>query len=102
MGFFNRLTDFGDREQVRTYAARISIGVQQIERETNPNNIKSLSIAIRQDVQAMMMYALKLTNESINCLDVNVNGHKIPFPVFLRDLSIQSVEIEKKGGYRIL
>ena len=100
MGFFNRLTDFGDREQVRTYAARISIGVQQIERETNPNNIKSLSIAIRQDVQAMMVYALKLTNESINCLDVN--GHKIPFPVFLRDLSIQSVEIEKKGGYRIL
>ena len=65
MGFFNRLTDFGDREQVRTYAARISTGIQQIERETNINNIKGLSIAIRQDVQAMMMYATKLTNESI-------------------------------------
>ena len=31
MGFFDRLSDFGDREQIKTTAMRIDIGLQQIE-----------------------------------------------------------------------
>ena len=54
MGFFNRLTDFGDREQVRTYAMRIGVGLSQIASTTSPQEIKGLSIAIKQDIQAMM------------------------------------------------
>ena len=79
MGFFNRLTDFGDREQVRTYAMRIGAGLNQISSATSPQEIKGLSIAIKQEVQAMMMFALKLSRESINSLDVNINGNKSVF-----------------------
>ena len=102
MGFFNRLTDFGDREQVRTCAMRISVGINQIESATSPQEIKGLSIAIKQEVQTMMMWASKLTQESINCLDVKVNGRKIMFPEFLYMLSSKSAEIVNKGGYSII
>ena len=102
MGFFNRLTDFGDREQVRTYAIRIGVGLNQIASATSPQEIKGLSIAIRQEVQTMMMWASKLSQESINCLDVNVNGRKIPFPRFLNDLTQISDEIVNKGGFGII
>jgi len=102
MGFFNRLTDFGDREQVRTYAMRIGVGLNQIANTTSPQEIKGLSIAIKQDVQTMMMWASKLSQESINCLDVNVNGRKIPFRQFLYDLTQISTEIVNKGGFSII
>ena len=102
MGFFNRLTDFGDREQVRTYATRIGIGLNQISSTTSPQEIKGLSIAIKQEVQTMMMWASKLSQESINCLDVKVNGHKMMFPEFLYMLSSKSAEIVNKGGYSII
>lgn len=102
MGFFNRLTDFGDREQVRTHAYRIAVGLQQIENETSIQMIKGLSIALKQEVQAMMQVASKLTNESINCLDVNVNGRKILFPQFLYELTQKSAEIVNKGGFNII
>lgn len=102
MGFFNRLTDFGDREQVRTYAMRIGIGLNQIASTTSPQEIKGLSIAIRQDVQTMMIWASKLSQESINCLDVTINGRKIPFRQFLYDLSQMSTEIVNKGGFSII
>ena len=102
MGFFNRLTDFGDREQVRTYAMRIGIGLNQIANTTSPQEIKGLSIAIKQDVQTMIMWASKLSQESINCLDVNVNGRKIPFRQFLYDLTQISTEIVNKGGFSII
>ncbi|MBP3498228.1 MAG: hypothetical protein J6K33_10420 [Alistipes sp.] len=102
MGFFNRLTDFGDREQVRTYAMRIGVGLNQIANTTSPQEIKGLSIAIKQDVQTMMMWASKLSQESINCLDVNVNGRKIPFRQFLYNLTQISTEIVNKGGFSII
>ncbi len=102
MGFFNRLTDFGDREQVRTYAMRIGVGLNQIANTTSPQEIKGLSIAIKQEVQTMMMWASKLTQESINCLDVKVNGRKMMFPEFLYMLSSKSTEIVNKGGYSII
>ena len=102
MGFFNRLTDFGDREQVRTYAMRIVVGLNQIASTTSPQEIKGLSIAIKQEVQTMMMWASKLTQESINCLDVNINGRKIPFTRFIYELTQKSAEIVNKGGCSII
>ena len=102
MGFFNRLTDFGDREQVRTYAMRICVGLNQIASTTSPQEIKGLSIAIKQEVQTMMTWASKLSKESINSLDVKVNGRKMMFPEFLYMLSYKSAEIVNKGGYSII
>ena len=102
MGFFNRLTDFGDREQVRTYAMRIGVGLNQIASSTSPQEIKGLSIAIKQEIQTMMMWASKLSQESINCLDVTINGRKIPFTRFLYDLTQISTEIVNKGGFSII
>ena len=102
MGFFNRLTDFGDREQVRTYAMRIVVGLNQIASTTSPQEIKGLSIAIKQEVQTMMMWALKLSRESINCLDINVNGNKIPFTMFIDMLERESAKIVARGGFSII
>lgn len=102
MGFFNRLKDFGDREQVRTYAMRIGVGLNQIASSTSSQEIKGLSIAIKQEIQTMMMWASKLSQESINCLDVHVNGRKIPFAQFLYELTQKSAEIVSKGGYSII
>ena len=102
MGFFNRLTDFGDREQVRTYAMRIVAGLNQIASTTSPQEIKGLSIAIKQEVQTMMMWAFKLSRESINSLDVNVNGNKIPFTMFIDMLERESAKIVAKGGFSII
>ena len=102
MGFFNRLTDFGDREQVRTYAMRIVVGLNQIASTTSPQEIKGLSIAIKQEVQTRMMWALKLSRESINSLDVNVNGNKIPFTMFIDMLERESAKIVARGGFSII
>ena len=102
MGFFNRLTDFGDREQVRTCAMRIGVGLNQIACATSPQEIKGLSIAIKQEVQTMMMLASKLSQESKNSLEVNVNGRKIPFTHFLYELTQKSAEIVNKGGFSII
>lgn len=102
MGFFNRLTDFGDREQVRTYAMRIVVGLNQIASTTSPQEIKGLSIAIKQEVQTMMKWAFKLSRESINCLDINVNGNKIPFTMFIDMLERESAKIVAKGGFSII
>ena len=102
MGFFDRLTDFGDREQVRTCAMRIGVGLNQIASATSIQEIKGLSIAIKQEIQTMMMWASKLSQESINCLDVTINGRKIPFTRFLYDLTQISTEIVNKGGFSII
>ena len=102
MGFFDRLTDFGDREQVRTYAMRIGVGLNQIASATSTSEIKGLSIAIRQEVQTMMMWASKLSQESINCLDVDVNGRKMLFPRFMEELKQKSAKIVSRGGYSII
>ena len=101
MGFFNRLSDFGDREQVRAYASRIGVGLSQIASTTSPQEIKGLSIAIKQEIQTMMTWASKLSQESINSLDVNVNGRKIPFTQFLYELTQKSTEIVNRGGFSI-
>ena len=102
MGFFNRLKDFGDREMVRTYVYRISIGLKQIENDTSIQEIKGLSIAIRNEVQTMMIIVSKLTTESINCLYVEVDGRKMLFAKFVDELKRKSVEIVNKGGYSII
>lgn len=46
MGFFNRLTDFGDREMVRTYAMRVGTGLQQLQETNDLNMLQGLSQAI--------------------------------------------------------
>lgn len=101
MGFFSRLTDFGDREQVRTYAMRIGVGLNQISSATSPQEIKGLSIAIKQEIQTMMTWASKLSQESINSLDINVNGRKIPYTQFIYELTQKSAEIVNRGGFSI-
>lgn len=102
MGFFNRLKDFGDREQVRTYAYRISVGIEQIECSKDLSEIKGLSIAVRKDVQMMMMFASKLTRESLNCLDVNANGCKMLFANFMNELVYKSNKVVAKGGFSLI
>ena len=102
MGFFDRLTDFGDRELVRTYAYRISVGLNQIKHETSETTIRGLSYAIRQDIEAMLRVASKLTSESINCLDVKVDGGKMPYASFLGQIKTVSDEIVQKGGCRLI
>lgn len=102
MGFFDRLTDFGDRELVRTYAYRISVGLNQIKHETSETTIRGLSYAIRQDIEAMLRVASKLTSESINCLDVKVDGGKIPYASFLGQIKAVSDEIVQKGWCRLI
>lgn len=102
MGLFNRLSDFGDREQIRVHAYRIGIGIQQIKNESSLQTIKGLSIALQQEVQTMMMYESTLSQESINCLDVNYKGRKISFVRFLSDLRLESIEIVNRGGYNII
>lgn len=102
MGFFNRLLDFGDREQVRTYVYRICVGLEQIEKATSISDIKGLSIALRKEIQDMIMVATKLTGESINSLDVKVNGCKMPFLRFIDKLEYESAKIVAKGGCSII
>ena len=81
---------------------RIGVGLNQIANTTSPQEVKGLSIAIKHDVQTMMMWASKLSQESINCLDVTINGRKIPFSRFLNDLTQISAEIVNKGGFSII
>ena len=47
---------------------RIVIGLNQIASASSPQEIKGLSIAIKQEAQTMMMWASKLSQESINYL----------------------------------
>ena len=64
MGFFDRLYDFGDREVVRTYAMRVDVGLQQMDRTYDLPTIKGLSTAIRNEVRDMIISAQKLSEES--------------------------------------
>ena len=49
----------------------------------------------------MMTWASKLSQESINSLDVNVNGRKIPYTQFIYELTQKSAEIVNRGGFSI-
>ena len=102
MGFFNRLTDFGDREMVRTYAMRVGTGLQQLQETNDLNMLQGLSQAIAQDVQNMLIQAAKLTPESINCLNVSYKGRKIPYISFLEEIRKFSVIVMQKGGYPLI
>ena len=101
MGFFDRLQDFGDREQVRTSIMKIDIGIQQIERATSIAEIQGLSYAVKEEVGYMRMLASKLTSESLGCLDVKFRGCKIPYYSFISELYDKSEEIVKRGGIPI-
>lgn len=101
MGFFDRLQDFGDREQVRTSIMKIDIGIQQIENATSLPDIKGLAYAVREEVGYMRMLASKLTSESLGCLDVKFRGRKIPYYSFLSELQDKSEEIVKRCGIPI-
>ena len=102
MGFFDRLQDFGDREQVRTSIMKIDIGIQQIERTSSIPEIKGLAYAVKDEVGYMRMLASKLTSESLNCLDVKFRGRKIPYHSFISELKNKSDEIVRRGGVSIL
>lgn len=102
MGFFNRLTDFGDREQIRTVAMRIDIGLQQIEAETNPHEVGGLCFAVKQDVDYMLNLASRLTMESLNCLNVRYKGQSIPYFAFLSKISDVSDMAMRKGGHPLI
>lgn len=102
MGFFDRLQDFGDREQVRTSIMKIDIGIQQIEQTTSLPDIKGISWSVREEVGYMQMLTSKLTAESLGCLDVKFRGRKIPYYSFLIELKEKSDEIVKRGGFPIV
>jgi hypothetical protein len=102
MGFFNRLTDFGDREMVRTYAMRVGTGLQQLQETNDLNMLQGLSQAIAQDVQNMLIQAAKLTPESMNCLNVSYKGRKIPYMSFLDEIRKFSAIVVQRGGYPLI
>ena len=102
MGFFNRLTDFGDREMVRTYAMRVGTGLQQLQETNDLNMLQGLSQAIAQDVQNMLIQAAKLTPESMNCLNVSYKGRKIPHMSFLDEIRKFSAIVVQRGGYPLI
>lgn len=102
MGFFNRLTDFGDREMVRTYAMRVGTGLQQLQETNDLNMLQGLSQAIAQDVQNMLIQAAKLTPESINCLNIPYKGRKIPYMSFLDEIRKFSAIVVQRGGYPLI
>lgn len=102
MGFFDRLTDFGDREQVKTAAMRINGALLQLDRESDIFMIRGISSAIAQEVQRMQILASKLTMESINCLNVPYRGNKIPYTRFIKELERISSTIVGRGGYAII
>ena len=102
MGFFDRLYDFGDREVVRTYAMRVDVGLQQMDRTYDLPTIKGLSTAIRNEVRDMIISAQKLSEESRKCLDVKYRGRKIMYYEFLSILEQASINIVNRGGYPII
>ncbi len=102
MGFFNRLLDFGDREQVRTAVMKIDTGIQQIKYTNNIGEIRGISFALKQEVEFLQMLTSKLTHESLNSLDVKCKGGKVPYYTFLDYLREESDEIVKRGGFPII
>ena len=102
MGFFNRVSDFGDREQIKTFAMRIDTGLQQLKRETSSQMIAAISSAVKQDVDSMLLIAGKLSLESLLDLKVNYAGNKIPYFTFLTKISETSEQIIHKGGYPLI
>ena len=58
---------------------------------------------VYSDMLKISLFSLTyLTQESINCLDVTINGRKIPFTRFLYELTQKSAEIVNKGGLSII
>ena len=50
MGFFDRLSDFGERTQAKMIVKRIDIGLQQLEEEQSLPELKGLSSAVKIDI----------------------------------------------------
>lgn len=85
-GIFDRLSDFGDREQIKTTAMRIDIGLQQIEQEFEPHSLKGLCFAVADDIEYMRIQASKLSHESLASLKVRFRGQKYPISLLCRKL----------------
>lgn len=102
MGFWDRLYDFGDREQVKTVAMRIDIGLQQLEEEQDIRSLRGLCTAIRQDIEMMMLLASKLSVESLGCLKVRYKGDKISYFSFLNMISQASEDVQNRGGHSLI
>ena len=102
MGFFSRFSDFGDREQIRTIAMRIGIGLQQIEQEDEPHSLKGLCSVVARDVEYMRTLASKLSQNSLASLTVQFKGQKIPYTSFLRKIDEISASAVRRGGDYLL
>lgn len=102
MGFFDRLSDFGDREQIKTTAMRIDIGLQQIEQEFEPHSLKGLCFAVADDIEYMRIQASKLSHESLASLKVRFRGQKIPYFSFMQKIAEASARAVRKGGTPLL
>ncbi len=102
MGLFDRLYDFGDREQVKTIALRIGVGLQQLLSETDTFQLRGLSSAVRQEIDYMKVLASKLTKESLNCLDVKFAGGKLPYFVFVSKIKEVSDIVVERGGHPLI
>ena len=102
MGFFSRFSDFGDREQIRTIAMRIGVGLQQIEQEDEPHSLKGLCSVVARDVEYMRTLASKLSQNSLASLTVQFKGQKIPYTSFLRKIDEISASAVRRGGDYLL
>lgn len=102
MGFFDRLSDFGDREQIKTTAMRIDIGLQQIEQEFEPHSLKGLCFAVANDIEYMRIQTSKLSHESLASLNVRFRGQKVPYFSFMQKIAETSARAVRKGGTPLL
>lgn len=102
MGFLNRLSDFGDREQIKTTAMKIDIGLQQIEQEFEPHSLKGLCFAVANEIKYMKIQASKLSQESLASLNVQFRGKKMPYFSFLQEITKISTRAVSKGGYPLI
>lgn len=102
MGFFDRLVDFGDREQVKTIARRIDIGLQQLEEACLLREVAGLSSTLKIEIDNMILLASKLSMESLMSLEVQYKGQKILYFIFLSKISEISDRIVTKGGHPLI
>ena len=97
MGLF----DFGDRATIQTLAYRIGVGVEQMESEirVSPNAatpmLRGLAHAVCDERKKLMLVATSLSQSSLDSLIVEFRKRKIPFNVFLQELTHISIKVNE-------
>ena len=102
MGFFDRLSDFGERTQAKMIVKRIDIGLQQLEEEQSLPELKGLSSAVKIDIDNMFAITQKLSMESLLCLELEYKGYPVPYFTFLSVISKISENVIARGGQSLL